>query len=578
MGHDRAGDDGARRRHAPHERGSAADGAAPLLDFWDDFSTDGRLDRAHARTRRRRADGVAGRRGRRCRPARPATSRCCWPGTSRTATRWRPRNEPPAPDDRVGNYYTTRYRDAWDVSPRSTPRDSTTSATRTRRFVSDVLRQRPAAGRQGGRALQSQHAAHADLLPHGRRPLLRLGRQQQPRRLLLRLVHARLELRAGDAVSLRLARLRRCARSSSPTPPTTSGLMSFRVHLPLDRAQEFGKAAADGQMGCVMKVYRDWQLSGDDAALQALWPHVRRVAGVLLDSRRLGCRPRRRDGRLPAQHDGRRVLRPESADGALVPRRAARRRGDGAPPRRRRRSPTRAAISSSAAAPGSTRTCSTASTTSTRSGRRPVPAPSRPSLLVGMGADDITNPDSSSAPAAWSISWSASTWRTCVGLGYLVQPEQVKTTLASILKYNRRDDLHAHFNPMRSFALADESALLMASYPARAAGQSVPVLHRGDDRLRVHRRRRHALRRADRRRAARRSPTIRARYDGRQRNPFDEAECGHHYARAMASWAAVLALTGFRYSAVTREFAIAAKAGPPLLVDRLRLGLVHGVR
>ena len=37
---------------------------------------------------------------------------------------------------------------------------------------------------------------------------------------------------------------------------------------------------------------------------------------------------------------------------------------------------------------------------------------------------------------------------------------------------------------------------------------------------------------------------IRARYDGRKRSPFDEAECGHHYARAMASWAAVLAWPG----------------------------------
>ena len=54
---------------------------------------------------------------------------------------------------------------------------------------------------------------------------------------------------------------------------------------------------------------------------------------------------------------------------------------------------------------------------------------------------------------------------------------------------------------------------------------------------------------------------IRARYDGLKRNPFDEAECGHHYARAMASWAAVLALTGFHYSAVTRELVLAGKPG-----------------
>jgi hypothetical protein len=49
---------------------------------------------------------------------------------------------------------------------------------------------------------------------------------------------------------------------------------------------------------------------------------------------------------------------------------------------------------------------------------------------------------------------------------------------------------------------------------------------------------------------------IRGRYDGERRSPFNEAECGHHYARAMASWAAVLALTGFQYHAGTGVMAI----------------------
>ena len=55
---------------------------------------------------------------------------------------------------------------------------------------------------------------------------------------------------------------------------------------------------------------------------------------------------------------------------------------------------------------------------------------------------------------------------------------------------------------------------------------------------------------------------IRARYDGARRSPFDEAECGHHYARAMASWGAVLALSGFHYSAVERELRFAASPRP----------------
>jgi len=40
---------------------------------------------------------------------------------------------------------------------------------------------------------------------------------------------------------------------------------------------------------------------------------------------------------------------------------------------------------------------------------------------------------------------------------------------------------------------------------------------------------------------------VRARYDGEKRSPWDEAECGHHYARAMASWTSFVALSGFQF-------------------------------
>ena len=46
--------------------------------------------------------------------------------------------------------------------------------------------------------------------------------------------------------------------------------------------------------------------------------------------------------------------------------------------------------------------------------------------------------------------------------------------------------------------------------------------------------------------------SIRERFDGLKRNPFDEPECGHHYARAMASWAAVIAISDFQHSAVQK--------------------------
>ena len=49
---------------------------------------------------------------------------------------------------------------------------------------------------------------------------------------------------------------------------------------------------------------------------------------------------------------------------------------------------------------------------------------------------------------------------------------------------------------------------------------------------------------------------MRRRYDGERRNPWNEPECGHHYARAMASWACFAAWSGFRYSAPERELTL----------------------
>ena len=53
--------------------------------------------------------------------------------------------------------------------------------------------------------------------------------------------------------------------------------MSFRVNLPIENAQQLNRAAADGQMGTIMKMYRDWQLSGDDELLKTLWPNVKKA-------------------------------------------------------------------------------------------------------------------------------------------------------------------------------------------------------------------------------------------------------------------------------------------------------------
>jgi len=55
--------------------------------------------------------------------------------------------------------------------------------------------------------------------------------------------------------------------------------------------------------------------------------------------------------------------------------------------------------------------------------------------------------------------------------------------------------------------------------------------------------------------------TCRDRYDGRIRDPFDEYECGHWYARAMSSYGLLQGLTGVRYDAVDKTLYVDSKIG-----------------
>ena len=149
------------------------------------------------------------------------------------------------------------------------------------------------------------------------------------------------------------------------------------------------------------------------------------------------------------------------------------------------------------------------------------------------------------------------------GLGYLTDEAKVKRTLESIMRFNFKENMFGHFNHMRSYVLNDESALLMATYPrgnrpARPFPYYNEVMTGFEYTAAVG-----MLYEGDIENGLRCIKAIRDRYDGRKRNPFDEAECGHHYARAMASWAAILALSGFKYSAVDGTIGFAAPRERP---------------
>jgi hypothetical protein len=142
------------------------------------------------------------------------------------------------------------------------------------------------------------------------------------------------------------------------------------------------------------------------------------------------------------------------------------------------------------------------------------------------------------------------------GLGELLDPGHVRTTLDTIFDRNFRPNLRGHLCNLRSFALQDEAAVLMCSYePGKVPQQPFPFFTEVMTGFEYTLATGH-IQDGSRETAVAIVDAIRARYDGRRRNPFDEAEAGHHYARAMASWSTFVAWNGFVYDAQTKEFAI----------------------
>ena len=95
-------------------------------------------------------------------------------------------------------------------------------------------------------------------------------------------------------------------------------------------------------------------------------------------------------------------------------------------------------------------------------------------LRLGMGAEELADPDYQLGRGCLVDQLVGQFFAHVCGLGYLTKRVHVRQTLRSIRKYNHRKKLTDHFNCMRSYALGDESALLMASYPHERPANPFP--------------------------------------------------------------------------------------------------------
>jgi len=131
--------------------------------------------------------------------------------------------------------------------------------------------------------------------------------------------------------------------------------------------------------------------------------------------------------------------------------------------------------------------------------------------------------------------------------------EKVKSTLHSIFTYNFKADLSQHVNAQRpGYAMGHEPGLLLCTWP-RGDKPTLPFVYSDEVWTGIeYQVASHLIAEGYVTEGLTIVKAMRSRYDGRIRNPWNEYECGNYYARAMASYALLSALAGFRYSAVQR--------------------------
>lgn len=137
--------------------------------------------------------------------------------------------------------------------------------------------------------------------------------------------------------------------------------------------------------------------------------------------------------------------------------------------------------------------------------------------------------------------------RLC-GLGDIMDPVQVKKALESIYKYNYKDSLRETFNPARIYAMNDEGGVQICVWPKESREPKIPITYAPEVFCGMeYQVASHMLWEGMSEEAFQIVETIRRRFDGEVRNPWNEFECGSNYARSLASFGLILAATGLSY-------------------------------
>lgn len=159
-------------------------------------------------------------------------------------------------------------------------------------------------------------------------------------------------------------------------------------------------------------------------------------------------------------------------------------------------------------------------------------------------------------------------WAWQVGLGEVLPREQTRQALKSLWKYNFTPDVGPYreaYKPGRWYAMAGEAGTLMCSWPKGEAKRVKTnfdfyfneCMNGFEHQLSGHMIWENMLLEGF---AIERA--IHDRYHAIRRNPWNEVECGDHYARSMASYGVFLAACGFEYHGPKGHIGFAPRLTP----------------
>ncbi len=331
-----------------------------------------------------------------------------------------------------------------------------------------------------------------------------------------------------------------------------SGKTVFRMSLPLGSEKLNMRACLDGQMGIVFKTYREWKISGNTAWLKSVWDNVKKVLSYAWSEENEDKWDFDKDGVLEGRQH-------HTLDMEI--------------------------FGASAWLEGMYLCALKAGTEMARFlGDSEAEKEygelfkkgyewTRENLFNGeyfiqkIDLNDKSYIEKFDCPVYWydeagelkyqiasgcEIDQLLGQWHSDIlGLGEIFSRSQMKTALKSIYKYNfvsMRDVV----NTWRVFSLNDEKGAIICSFPQ--GKHTIPIPYQTETMTGFE----YALAglmiaEGMEKEGLEIVKSIRARYDGKKRNPWNEIECGSNYARAMASYALIPIYSGFKFDLPNKQ-------------------------